>query len=154
MDIGYNLNTESIQHADPLPPLCVDPETPIREVLVLLKQRRRGELLVCRGGVLMGIFTERDFLRLMARREDLDAPVEQVMTRDPVTIRAEDSVGQAVSSMSAHGYRRLPIVDAEGRPTGLVNIAGIVHWLVQHFPQAVYNLPPVPNPTTQEREGP
>lgn len=154
MDIGQNLNTESVQHADPLPPLCVDPETTIREVLVLLKQRHRGELLVCRGGVLVGIFTERDFLRLMARRHDLDVPIEEVMTRDPVTVRAEDTVGEAVSNMSAHGYRRLPIVDQEGRPTGLVNIAGIVHWLVQHFPGAVYNLPPMPNPTTQEREGP
>ncbi len=99
MDIGQNLNTESVQHADPLSPLCVDPETSIREVLVLLKHRRRGELLVCRGGRLVGIFTERDFLRLTARRQDLDAPIEQVMTRDPVTIRAEDTVGQAVSSM-------------------------------------------------------
>jgi CBS domain-containing protein len=154
MDIGHNLNTESVQHADPLSPLCVDPETPVREVLVLLKQRRRGELLVCRSGKLVGIFTERDFLRLMARRQDLDVSIEQVMTPDPLTVRAEDTVGQAVSSMSANGYRRLPIVDPEGRPTGVVNIAGIVHWLVQHFPQAVYNLPPVPNPTTQEREGP
>jgi CBS domain-containing protein len=154
MDIGQNLNTESVRHADPLSPLCVDPETPIREALVLLKQRRRGELLVCRGGRLVGIFTERDFLRLMARRQDLDAPIGQVMTPDPLTVGADDTIGQAVGSMSANGYRRLPIVDPEGRPTGLVNIAGIVHWLVQHFPQAVYNLPPVPNPITQEREGP
>ena len=154
MDIGQNLNTESVRHADPLPPLCVDPETPIREVLVLLKQRRRGELLVCRGGVLVGIFTERDFLRLMARRARSRRADRARHDPGPGDDWAEDTVGQAVSSMSANGYRRLPIVDAEGRPTGLVNIAGIVHWLVQHFPQAVYNLPPVPNPTTQEREGP
>ncbi len=154
MDIGLNLNTESVQCADPLRPLCVDPETPIREVLALLKQRRRGELLVCRAGVLAGIFTERDFLRLMARSTGSRRSDRAGHDAGPGDGSVQDTVGEAVSSMSANGYRRLPIVDAEGRPTGLVNIAGIVHWLVQHFPQAVYNLPPVPNPTTQEREGP
>ena len=39
------------------------------------------------------------------------------------------------------------------RPTGVLDVAGVVHWLVQHFPSAVYNLPPVSNPATQEREG-
>ena len=85
----------------------------------------------------------RDFpaerLRAMARAIAHRGPDDEYFHREP---------GLAL------GTRRLPIVDAEGRPTGLVNIAGIIHWLVQHFPQAVYNLPPVPNPTTQEREGP
>jgi CBS domain-containing protein len=76
------------------------------------------------------------------------------MTRDPVTLQHSDTVGTAIGRMSANGYRRLPIVDAAGRPTGVLDVAGVVHWLVQHFPSAVYNLPPVSNPATQEREGP
>ena len=154
MDLGQNLNSESAQNAGVLSPLCVGPQTPVREVLALLKRSRRGELLVCRDDHLVGIFTERDALRLLATRQDLDVPVEQFMASDPVTISAKDTVGTAVSRMSANGYRRLPIVDASGRPVGLVNVAGVIHWLVEHFPQAVYNLPPTPNPTTQEREGP
>jgi len=154
MDIGQNLNTEPVQHAGPLAPLCVESHTPIREVLMLLKEQERGALLVCRDGVLAGIFTERDVLFLLARDEDLDAPIECRMTPNPVTVRADDSVRTALVRMSANGYRRLPIVDDDNRPVGIVDVAGIVHWLVEHFPKAVYNLPPVARPATQEREGP
>ena len=154
MGIADNLNTESVERAGPAAPLCVEPQTPVRHVLELLAELGQGAALVCRQGTLAGIFTERDALGVLGGGEDLDAPVERFMARDPVTLRPSDTVGAAIARMSAHGYRRLPIVDAAGRPTGVLDAAGIVHWLVQHFPAAVYNLPPVSNPITREREGP
>jgi hypothetical protein len=45
-------------------------------------------------------------------------------------------------------------VDAEGRPVGIVDVSGIIHWLVDHFQKAVYNLPPVAKVGTLQREGP
>ena len=154
MDNGLNLNDEPIRHAGPLEPLCVEPDASVREVLQLLKEHDRGALLVCREGILAGIFTERDALRVLAANGDLDAPIERHMASDPVTVGEEDSVGTAVRRMSANGYRRLPMVDDEGRPVGIVDVVGIVHFLAEQFPEAVYNLPPVGNPTTQNREGP
>ena len=154
MDIELNLAGESIRETGPLEPLCVDPETTTRQGLKLLKDRARGELLVCRGQTLVGIFTERDALRLLAAGNDLDGPIENVMVPNPLTLRADVTLDTAIVRMSSNGYRRLPIVDAQGRPTGLINVAGIVHWLVEQFPKAVYNLPPVSKPATQEREGP
>jgi hypothetical protein len=44
-------------------------------------------------------------------------------------------------------------VDESGRPKGVVAVHGIVHYLVDHFPATVYNLPPNPNDSTREREG-
>ena len=64
-----------------------------------------------------------------------------------------DNVGTAIRKMSLGGHRRLPIVDDQGRAVGLVKVSGILHYLVEHFPQTIYNLPPKPHPTTQEREG-
>ncbi len=154
MDIGLNLENETVEQAGPQGPLCVGPEVSVREVLGLLREHRRGSLLVCRDGRLAGIFTERDALRLMAATADLDVPIEGVMTPDPVTVAANDPLSTAIARMSENGYRRLPIVDEHGRPVGVLDAAGIVHWLVQHFPAAVYNLPPVPQPATKEREGP
>ncbi len=154
MDIGHNLSTDSVQQAEPLAPLCVEPHVPVREVLQRMVETGRGAVLVCRQARLEGIFTERDALALLASPTELDVPIERWMTSPPVTLGGADTIAAAVAKMSAKGYRRLPIVDAEGRPNGLLDVAGIVHWLVQHFPAAVYNLPPVPNPATQEREGP
>lgn len=90
----------------------------------------------------------------MARGGDLDAPVESVMIRNPATIDARASVAEAVERMSSGGYRRLPIVDGQRRPLGVVHVGGIVHWLAEHFPRTIYNQPPVPHPVTQDREGP
>ena len=57
-------------------------------------------------------------------------------------------------NLMAHGgYRRLPIVDDQGRPTGIIKVEGIMHYLVEHFPSTVYNLPPNPSVVQQEREG-
>jgi CBS domain-containing protein len=154
VDLELNLTSESVEMASPLPPLCVPPETSLRNVFQRLKGEGRGSVLVCRDGSLVGIFTERDALRLMARGGDLDAPVESVMIRDPATIDAKASVADAVEQMSSGGYRRLPIVDSQRRPVGVVHVGGIVHWLAEHFPRTIYNQPPVPHPVTQDREGP
>ena len=82
----------------------------------------------------MGIFTERDALRRMAAATGFDAPLAQFMTSSPVALDTGDTVGRAITLMAKGGYRRLPIVDAQGRPTGIVKVEGIMHFLVEHFP--------------------
>ena len=154
MDIADNLRTETVRHAGPLAAVCVEPDTPVRRVLEVLAELGRGAVLIARQGRLVGIFTERDALKLMASGGEMDGSIEGLMTRDPVSVEQSDSIGTAIGRMSARGYRRLPILDEAGRPVGLLDAAGVIHWLVQHFPSAVYNLPPVTNPATQEREGP
>jgi CBS domain-containing protein len=153
VDILANLSTESVDQLGQQPPLCVAPETTIRQVLLLLKEHGAGSALVCREEVLEGIFTERNALRLMAQQHDLDAPIAGVMVRDPVAVRADETLAKAIRKMSAGGYRRLPIVDGHRRVVGKVNVSGIVHWLVEHFPKAVYNLPPAEHAVVQDRDG-
>lgn len=109
--------------------------------------------MVCHEGRLLGIFTERDALKILADGSDLDAPVSTAMATNPVTLRPRDTVGKAISLMSAGGFRRLPIVDANGRLTGLLKVTGILRYLVEHFPKVVYTLPPAPHHKTSEREG-
>ena len=153
MDFELNLNGETVDVVHPADPLAVEPDTPVRDVLALLKSQRTGSVLICRDGALIGIFTERDALRMMARGASLDVPIEQVMIADPVSIPVGASVGTAIRKMSEGGYRRLPIGDEQGRPQGGVKATGVVHYLVEHFPETVYNLPPQPNPVMDQREG-
>jgi CBS domain-containing protein len=153
VDIHWNLNTEQVHCARPAPPTCVEPGDSVREVMSRMKRDASGSALVCRDGVLVGIFTERDALRLMAERTNWDAPIERVMTPNPVALRTSDTVGEAIQRMSAGSYRHLPIVDDQGKPLGMLKAAGIMHYLVEHFPKAVYNQPPVAQVVMQQREG-
>ena len=45
------------------------------------------------------------------------------------------------------------LVDEMGRPLGILSVKRIVHYLVEHFPGHVYNLPPDPGMVQHEREG-
>jgi len=159
-----SLNTESVTAAYPDEPLFVAPDAALSEVLQLLRAQNTGRVLVCEdgntsaqgtceNGRLVGIFTERDALRLMAAGEDLQQPVSQVMSRAPISIKADKSVGEAIKKMSEGGYRQLPILATDGTPTGLATVYGIVHYLVDHFPQTIYTLPPDPSSVPSEREG-
>jgi CBS domain-containing protein len=153
VDFVLKLNADTVAEAMSAPPLCVEPSLSVRAVFALLKEHRAGGVMVCRDGRLAGIFTERDALKLMAAGASLDVPIEKVMMVNPVTIRATDNVASAIRTMSVGGYRRLPVIDDQNRPVGMVNVADIVHYLCEHFPQAVYNLPPEPQPAMHGREG-
>jgi CBS domain-containing protein len=56
-------------------------------------------------------------------------------------------------TMAEGGYRHLPIVDEDGVPQGVLAVRGIVHYLVDHFPNTVYNLPPDPSKSFIARDG-
>ena len=148
-----NLRAETLRQVVTTDPICLEPGAPVREAFEQMKAQERGAVLVCREGRLVGIFTERDALPLMADAADLDAPLERVMTRDPVALSEHDTVGEAITRMSQGGYRRLPMVDADGRPVGFVKVGSILRFIVDQFPATVYNLPPAPHHSTEAREG-
>lgn len=153
MDFQLSLESEGVGSAYPDQPLATASDATLGEVLQLLRAQRTGALLICEDSTLVGIITERDALRFMAEGTDLSTPARDLMSAPPTTIRSDATVGAAIEQMSSGGYRHLPIVDAKGQPTGVLAVRGIVHYLVDHFPEAVYNLPPDPKNAQSEREG-
>jgi predicted transcriptional regulator len=153
VDFQLHLETESVEECHPAKPLCAAPEDPIRLVLRQLQEARTGAAMICEGGKLQGIFTERDALKLLADGTNLDAPVASVMIKNPVTLRANDTVGHAIALMSAGGFRRLPIVESDGKIRGVLKVSNILRYLVEHFPKVVYTLPPEPHYKPSSREG-
>ena len=151
--MDLHLNSETVQRVPAAEPLCVEPEVSLHEVLRRLKENNSGSLLICREGRLIGIFTERDALKLIAEEADLQAPIGQYMTKDPVHISIADTVGTAIKKMSTGGYRRLPVLDDQGAPVSVIKVSHIMRYLVEHFPEYIYNLPPRPHPALQQREG-
>ena len=153
MDFQLNLNTETVNECHPSEALCVAPTASVGEAMRQMKEQNRGAVLVCNDRIIIGIFTERDALKMMAAGGGFDKPIQECMTADPVVLRARDMVGKAIRLMARGGYRRLPIVDEQGRSTGIIRVEGIMHYLVEHFPAVIYNLPPEPHYSTQQREG-
>ena len=92
--------------------------------------RRTGAImLIDQQGRLAGIFTDSDLVRLLeARRYDtLDGPVEQVMTRNVQTVTSGTLLGEAIEVLAGKKISELPVVDANRRPLGLLDITDIIN---------------------------
>ena len=76
-------------------------------------------VLVVDGGRLVGIFTDRDAVLKVAGRQLKARPIADLMTRDPVVLRHDDTVAVAINKMAVGGFRHIPIVEGD-RPVGLV----------------------------------
>ncbi len=153
VDFQHSLDSEGVGSAYPDQPLAATADDSVGDVLQLLRAQRTGAALICDGPKLVGILTERDALKLMAAGTDFSRPARDVMSDNPATLPANATVGEAIRVMSRGGYRHLPVVDDDGRPAGVVAVHGIVRYLVDHFPETVYNLPPDPKAAPREREG-
>jgi CBS domain-containing protein len=135
--------------------VAVPPGTTIGEAARIMKVHRVGCVLVEEQGRLIGIFTERDILtKLVGTGYDPAAvSVDGVMTRSPETLTPEDPIAFALHRMSVGGFRHIPLVDASGRPVGILSVKDILDYLAEHFPQEVLNIPPEPRRQPQTRDG-
>src|SRR5579884_1171810 len=145
MDLVKNLKIDSVSRLHPTPPWQVGAGQPVADALALMRREGVGCVLVVAAERLVGIFTERDLLRrVLAAGRPLTTPVAECMTPEPVVVHPKEPIGAAVRRMEEGGYRHLPVVDEFGRPAGVLSVKRIVHYLVEHFPAIVYNLPPDP----------
>jgi CBS domain-containing protein len=154
MDLAKNLKIDSVSRLHPTPPRHVGPRQTVAEAVALMQQERVGCVLVCEAERIVGILTERDVLRrVIAPGKPLTMPVAECMTPRPVVVDRKEPVAAAVRRMEEGGYRHLPVVDETGRAVGVLSVKRIVHYLVEHFPATIYNLPPDPGVVQQDREG-
>jgi len=153
MDLARNLKVESVSRLHPTPPWQVAPTQSVADAVQLMRDKKVGCVLVCADERVVGIFTERDLTRrVLAPARPLTLPIVDFMTPNPVTLHPKDSISTAIKRMEEGGYRHLPVV-VDGKPVGILSVKRIVHYLVEHFPATIYNLPPDPQAIQHKREG-
>ncbi|MDG2184856.1 MAG: KpsF/GutQ family sugar-phosphate isomerase [Mariniblastus sp.] len=93
------------------------------------KDRRVGVVLVVNHEEhLTGLFTDSDLARMLERQQDelFDAPIREVMTRNPITVTLGSHTAVAVETLACRNLSELPVVDAQARPVGLIDITDVV----------------------------
>jgi CBS domain-containing protein len=142
--IRGNLLAARLKELCSRPPILVEPDTTVVAAVNAMNEFRVGCVLVQRAGKLVGIFTERDVLnRVIFRPGNTTMTVESVMTKDPETLEANQTIACALNMMSVGGYRHIPIVE-HAKPVGVVSVRDLVDFLVELFPEGVLNIPPNP----------
>ena len=97
---------------------------PVKEVLLAMTRARSGSAgIVDAGGRLLGIFTDGDLRRQLARRPDLlECPVDEVMTRRPICLRPEALAVEALTLFETHPIDDILVVDEAGRLLGSIDV--------------------------------
>ncbi|MGV8842069.1 MAG: DUF294 nucleotidyltransferase-like domain-containing protein [Pseudomonas sp.] len=90
--------------------------------------------------VMVGIITDRDFrTRMVAEGLAPDTPVSQVMSPNPITLQADDSVFEAMLCMLRNNIHHLPVVHRR-RPVGVINLSDIIKYESQNSLYLVNNI--------------
>ena len=69
-------------------------------------------------------------MRVTGLVDDLShAIIGDYMTPNPIALKADPPIAQALHLMSLNGFRHLPLVDEENRPTGIISFRDVVEYL-------------------------
>lgn len=97
------------------------PGTSVADAAGLMLARSVAALLVVDADTLLGIFTEHDIAtRVVALGRDPQAvEIGEVMTREPLTVGPDSTLGHALLVMHENAIRHLPVLE-NGKPVGIV----------------------------------
>jgi len=132
---GGNLGRKLSRVEDMMRPLAqcrvASESQTLRQTLVAQSRpgRRTGAIMITDdAGALVGIFTDSDLARLLEANRDaaIDGPLADVMTRQPSTAAAGSLLAAACEILSRRKLSELPVVDADQKPIGLIDITDVV----------------------------
>jgi CBS domain-containing protein len=105
----------------------VNPTATLATVAQRLRLEGIGALVVLEGGEVVGMVSERDVVHAFAehRAAASEIKVAEVMTRNVITCRRDDSLTRILGLMTRHRVRHLPVLEG-GRLAGLISIGDAV----------------------------
>lgn len=123
--------------------VTISPDLSVAEAARSLATNRIGALVAVEdGGTIAGILSERDIVRGIALQGEgcLRAKVRDLMTATVQTCSEDDTVESLMQTMTSRRIRHLPVVDSEGKLTGIVTIGDVVKSRLDQADMEVDNL--------------
>ena len=111
-DASFNAPLSSLLRRRPV--TCL-PQAPIREALQTMNVERVGSIIITEANNKpLGVFTLRDLLaRVVTSDMSLDAPIEQVMTRRPLSLPPQALAHEAALLMARMGFGHVCVVEED-----------------------------------------
>jgi len=110
----------------------VTPTSSVYDAIALMAEKRVGALMVLDGNAPVGIVSERDYARkvILEGRSSKQTPVEDIMTRQVVFARVEQSIDECMALMTEKRIRHLPVVEGE-KLVGIISIGDLVRVIIE-----------------------
>ncbi|MDA1074488.1 MAG: CBS domain-containing protein [Proteobacteria bacterium] len=116
--VGDILNNKSSEAV-----IWVGPLESVFDALTIMNDNDVGAVLVQIDGYLVGILSERDYMRkvILDAHASKNTKVSEVMTRDVVTVTREDTIVHCIALTKKHHVRHLPVVEL-GKAIGMISL--------------------------------
>ena len=102
----------------------IEEDSTIENAANIMLEKGVSSLAVTVSGKLTGILTDRDFVKLKIRDDD-PKTVEDIMTKNPITIDSTSTVKQANKIMEKYKFRHL-IITVKGEPKGVLSLRDVL----------------------------
>ncbi|MDK2858456.1 MAG: hypothetical protein PWQ29_1359 [Verrucomicrobiota bacterium] len=121
--------------------VSVSPDTIIRDAIAKMAEKSAGTALVMDGPKLLGIFSERDFLRKIYLKDKCGTGVKvsEIMSTNLTTVTPDTTLEHCMNLMTDRRIRHLPVLDGD-QVVGVVSIGDIVKYMVQEKEFVIKNL--------------
>lgn len=107
----------------------VKPDTPMNKVLYEISDKRLGlTTVVDENDILLGIFTDGDLRRMIDQQKgfDVNLPVAEVMTKNPLTISQEARAVEALEKMHERKINQFVVVDHTNKVIGVISMHDLI----------------------------
>lgn len=117
------------------------PDATLNEACGELERRQVGALIVCEGGGVSGVLSERDIVRAISRDgpKALERPVSHYMTSEVVFADPAETVEALMARMTDRRIRHLPVL-LDKRLAGIVSIGDVVKCQIAQATQEAESL--------------
>jgi CBS domain-containing protein/anti-sigma regulatory factor (Ser/Thr protein kinase) len=127
--LAYELSVEQAMTTEVI---TLSPESTMADLREVLRDRRISGVPVVQGDSMVGIVSIEDLIEALAAGE-LNATVGEKMVTEPVTLRHDEPLVQAVGKFNSLKFGRFPVVDAEGKLVGIVSQGDIAQAMLRQL---------------------
>ena len=119
----------------------IPPDATVFDAIQLMAEKNIGALLVIQDGKLVGIISERDYLRKVGLKEraSKETPVREVLSGHVIHVTPNHTVDECLRLMTEHRVRHLPVLEGE-MIAGVISIGDLVNWVITAQSSTIHQL--------------
>ena len=121
--------------------LSVSPETVVFDAIEKMAQISAGTALVMDGDQLVGLISERDFIRkvYLSKKYGQGVTVGEIMSTELTTVSPDELLDNCMNMMTAKRIRHLPVLEGD-KVVGILSIGDIVKYMAEQKDFEIKNL--------------
>jgi CBS domain-containing protein len=119
----------------------IGPNAMVIDAIQLMDEKNVGALPVVDNGTLVGIVSERDYIRkvILKGRSSKETPVRDIMSEQLLTVNPSDSITECMRIMTDKRVRHLPVLEGSNL-VGILSIGDVVNWFISAHTATIDNL--------------